>query len=320
MNTLDKKDLQILIALDKNARMPISQLAKKTRLTKDIVAERIKKLEEKQIITHYYTVIDYAKLGYTTYKLFLYLENTDITNTSLIKTLEKRKEVNFLAISSGEDYNLAINYNSKKIGEFKLFYEELLSNCSNGILRKKLGFVNEIQHFSIDFLLDQKKEILYSTGKETDKKETLSETEEETLRLLSQDARISYVDLSKKIKKTPNALLYTVRNLQRKKIILGYRTNISWEKLGFTHYKVYVYLALKTPEIEKRLVQGIFSLPSSIYVTKVINSQDLEFEILCKNQLEFHENLSKLKKTCPEIKEMKTKMGLKIIRINYCPF
>jgi len=37
---LDKKDKQILSILDWNARIPLTQLAKKTRLNKDVVRYR----------------------------------------------------------------------------------------------------------------------------------------------------------------------------------------------------------------------------------------------------------------------------------------
>ena len=68
MNKLDNKDLHLLSVLDWNARMPITQIAKRVQLNKDVVRYRIKNLEEQGIIKGYYSLIDLNKLGYITFR------------------------------------------------------------------------------------------------------------------------------------------------------------------------------------------------------------------------------------------------------------
>ena len=72
---LDKKDLQILGILDWNARMPITQVAKKVKLNKDVVRYRIRNLEKQEIISAYYSLINISKIGYLTFRLYLDLKD-----------------------------------------------------------------------------------------------------------------------------------------------------------------------------------------------------------------------------------------------------
>ena len=49
---LDLKDRKILYELDSNSRQPLSQIAKKVGLSKEVVNYRIRRLEDQKIITH----------------------------------------------------------------------------------------------------------------------------------------------------------------------------------------------------------------------------------------------------------------------------
>ena len=70
----DKIDRKILQELDWNARSPMNKIARTVHSNKDVVAYRIKRLEERGIIISYYPVLDMYKLGYHTIRLYFDLE------------------------------------------------------------------------------------------------------------------------------------------------------------------------------------------------------------------------------------------------------
>src|SRR3990167_8659738 len=74
---MDKLDLKILAVLDWNARIPLKAIARSLNANKDVVAYRIKKLEETGIIKRYFPVLDMSKLGYHTSRLYFDLEEMD---------------------------------------------------------------------------------------------------------------------------------------------------------------------------------------------------------------------------------------------------
>ena len=64
MEKLDLKDRKILYELDIDSRQSFSKLSKKVGLHKDVVAYRVKKLQEREIIKNFYTELNGYKLGY----------------------------------------------------------------------------------------------------------------------------------------------------------------------------------------------------------------------------------------------------------------
>lgn len=60
---MDSTDYKIIEVLLEDGRIPMKELAQKVALSPPAVAERVKRLEEENIITGYKAVINYDKLG-----------------------------------------------------------------------------------------------------------------------------------------------------------------------------------------------------------------------------------------------------------------
>lgn len=73
----DEKDIKILTALSKNARVSLLDISKQTAMSPELVSYRIKQLEKKEIIQGYRAMIDITKLGYEFYKAEIRLSKYD---------------------------------------------------------------------------------------------------------------------------------------------------------------------------------------------------------------------------------------------------
>lgn len=73
--TLEALEKNILNELFFNARVNVVDIARKYNISVDIVRNRIKRLEEKKIITRYLVKVDFKTVGYNFYKTFLYFKN-----------------------------------------------------------------------------------------------------------------------------------------------------------------------------------------------------------------------------------------------------
>jgi Lrp/AsnC family leucine-responsive transcriptional regulator len=60
---MDSTDYKIMEILLEDGRIPMKELAQKVSLSPPAVAERVKRLEEEEIITGYKAVLNYSKLG-----------------------------------------------------------------------------------------------------------------------------------------------------------------------------------------------------------------------------------------------------------------
>ncbi|MDD5133030.1 MAG: Lrp/AsnC family transcriptional regulator [Candidatus Nanoarchaeia archaeon] len=73
---IDKIDEEILKILANNARMPITEIAKKINTSERIIQYKIKKMEEKEVILSYKVVLNPKEMGNIFYKAIFYLSNT----------------------------------------------------------------------------------------------------------------------------------------------------------------------------------------------------------------------------------------------------
>ncbi|MFC1800722.1 winged helix-turn-helix transcriptional regulator, partial [Nanoarchaeota archaeon] len=202
---LDKKDMRILYELDVNARQPISQIAKKVGLSKEVVNYRIKNLTKKGIIEGFYTIIDSAKLGYFTIRVYLTLGNTTVDKEKeIIDFIVKQKNALYVSKLSNS-LDVAIGMWVKTFDEFAKFKNELETKY-----RKYLSIFLIYNHYKRDYLINENKgESAELAVIGTPHEIKISDTEHRLLKLIADNARISLLDISKKIGVTPNAVKYT---------------------------------------------------------------------------------------------------------------
>lgn len=92
MVVIDDIDKKILILLKDNARISLTEIAKKVGLSVMGVKNRIKKLEEKGVIEGYSANINFTKLGYSIVA-FVEISVEAKKRAEAVRELKKRKEV-----------------------------------------------------------------------------------------------------------------------------------------------------------------------------------------------------------------------------------
>ena len=144
---LDETEKKVLQELFLNSRISLVEISRKNGLTVDIVRNRIKRLEEKIIISRYTTKIDFNVLGYEFYKTFLYFHN--LTKTDELKLMEyTRKNPNIIHLVkqiSPWDIELEImcesyhQYN-QIISALTLEFSEVISKVETAIMGEDYAF------------------------------------------------------------------------------------------------------------------------------------------------------------------------------------
>jgi Lrp/AsnC family leucine-responsive transcriptional regulator len=128
-NRLDEIDIKILNHLQHNARISLSQLANLVNISNSPVTERIRKLEEAGFITHYFTMLDRAKIGRPV--LVILSVKVNPQNRKILlqfeKCLEKLPEVQSVWVVSG-DWNFVVHITAKSPQDYFLFLMEKISS------------------------------------------------------------------------------------------------------------------------------------------------------------------------------------------------
>ena len=146
METLDKKDLQILRTLQENARLTTKELATRVNLSSTPVFERLKRLENGGYIKKYIAVLDAEKLnlGFVVFcRVKLSKLNREIATefTRIIQDIPEVTEC--YNISGSYDYLLKIHAPNMK------YYQEFILNV--------LGTIDSLGSLESTFVMDEVK-------------------------------------------------------------------------------------------------------------------------------------------------------------------
>ena len=297
---LDKKDWRILYELDVNARQTNSAIAKKVGLSKYSVAYRVKQLEQKGIIEGYYTIIDFYKLGYLSFRIYLKLANASLeVEEQIMDFIDKNDKVTYSAKVKGV---FDINFGTivKNIYEFEKFYSEFKKSFNRYIEKEKVSLFTKVHHFSRAYFLNKKQSTEETRYYGSEEIISIDEKDMYILKLLAQNSRITVVDMSRKLKIAERTIVYRIRNLERKKIIQGYRALFNLKLLGYTVYRL--DLSLNNLSNISTFIQFAHHHPNITYFSQGIGCSDAELEIEVKDENAFEDLLEEIRQKFPEVR------------------
>lgn len=124
--SFDERDKKILRELDKNARKPLSELSKKSGLSRDAVRNRIEKMVEAKVLLAFKPLYNPPAMGYPIINyVFIALYNPSEENErAFLSYLKSTKNVTYVASLIGKwDYILDIMAHDQ--GEFDSVLKEI---------------------------------------------------------------------------------------------------------------------------------------------------------------------------------------------------
>jgi len=307
MIKLDLKNRKILYELDANSRQSYHKLAKKVGLSKDSIIYRINKLQEIGIIKKFHTVIDVGKLGFISFRLYLKLKSVNKKKEKeIINFLKEKKQITWLVSIEGE-YDLGAWILAKSVKEMNSLWKNLLKKYGNFIEKRNLTIFTKVSYFPRVYILDKKKnneEYVFITEPSEIK---LDKLDLEILKLMTGNSRIPVLELANKLKITPKTVSSRIKLLEKKKVIIGYRTMFDLEKLNEQYFKLLIRTKNMTEEKEAKFRQFIKQHPIIIYDNEVLGGEDFEIEIQVESLKQLREFTNEIKENFSDIiKEYKT--------------
>ncbi len=274
MFRLDLKDRKILYELDANSRQPVSRIAKKVRLSKSTVSYKIKQLEREGVISGYYAMIDNTKLGYLMFRVYLkFINTTRGKEEEIVRWLKNNRAVGVVGRIETV-YDLIILVWTKSINEFDDFLYEFKKRFRGYVWQERVHIYSKVWHFKRKYLLKEEKppehEFVGSYGAED-----YDELDLGVLKLLSKNARIPVVEMSEALRMPERTIAFRIRQLEKKRIIQGYRINLNLEKIGYEYYKLNITLNDFSKYDE--LLNYARDHPNVIYIDRT--ASELDFEI-----------------------------------------
>jgi len=320
MIDLDLTDRRILYELDLNARIPVTKLARKLRLSREKVNYRIGNLLKKGIVRKFVTMIDPTKLGYSVYKMFFKFQGLNKEKEKeMINYLTNNNYVYWIASARGK-WDLNITLFAKDINHLDEILLEFFSKYGKYIFEQEFNTTLNVGIMSKDWLLAEQKlksKIVFFAGKIEDYK--IDKTDIELLRVLANNARMSATELAVKINSSERIVIYRMKNLEKLGIILGYSTSLNLEVLEMQFFKANVSFNFLSKQDKEKVVDYCRNHPNIGFLIFCVGSWPLELEFIVKDNREFYEIMEDFRQRFPEMKGYDTMIFPKEYKFDWMP-
>jgi len=316
MAKIDEKDRKILVELDQDARQSDSKIAKKLKTNKQVINYRIQKLQEKGIITNFYTLINTGKLGLNSHYVFLQLKK--INSHKENEFLEKLNSLFYTGwvVSGTGRWDIILLVYAVNFENFDELLNEIIEICGEHLHEYNFTTLIYSEHISYKFL-SKKSKIVKLTEKQKEIK--LDEKDKSILSRISQDARKNIVDISSETKLPPYVISYHLKRLIKEKLIEGFKPKIDISKLNLQWYLLLIKLQRNNKDIIK-FMNFCKNHDKIYYLTNTIGLYNVMIDLHVKDIEEFKEVLFELKENFPDLIEVyESFIVFKENKINYFP-
>ncbi len=297
---IDQKDKDILFHLSLNARASLSELAKKTKSSKEVIHYRLKNLEKKGVIEGYYAVINTYKMGKEFYRVYMKTINMNLViEKKFIKFLKDHPKVSWVVEVDGDLDFLYVVW-AKNISEFEEVYNEINNLFGRYIEQKFFSVMTSVYYFKYKYLGGCKDETYKLTGGKIIYP-ILKREELKLITLLSNQGRLPLIEMQQKLNIPAKSIARMMKEFLREGIITCYTVKVNHKSLGYTQRKVMLNLNDTSTKTIRKLVTFLTYHPLTVYITQAIGQYDLEFEMMEKTHEEFHSLLKNLKNNFPEL-------------------
>ncbi len=330
-SVLDQKDREILSLLSENSRLPVSVLSRKLRIGKDTLWYRLQRLIDNKIIEAFVTEIDEGALGYKRHLIYLAFQDVDQTQEEeIISFIVAFPFVSWTTTSTGK-WSVILDFLAQDINEIESFLDQLLHRFGPCISEHLIFPLLSFEHYPSKIYGFKKDAI----GKNAIKKDlfpkllkkkknvvtfSLDALDKQLLSLLSANARLDYVSLSKHLKITSNAVKNRLKKLQANGVIKGFTLYPKKSALCYEQYYVQLFFSQATKQEESAFLHYLKEHPLINAVYRPLAPWNIEIAVLAQNSGELRQVILDLRNKFGKfIKIHDTMLFYQEPKLNYLP-
>lgn len=293
---LDVKDKRILLELEQDARISNQALAKRVGLHTDLVRYRIKRLQKEGVIGWFLTFVNFAKLGYTDYGVYLNVHRlSKQKEEEFLQFLQQHSRVTYLSRLGGK-YDFFIGLLAQDILEFQQLLSEIMEKYGEYISNKDIAIRVQLSHFTKDYLYQGKKtssRMPFFGGKVQIEKIDAIDTK--ILKQISATARMPIVELSQQLKIPASTIRERMKKLQTRGIIDGFFTFLRCQQYGYQSHIITISFKNISSQQENTFYTFCKHHPNIVYIIKTVGKWDYEISVETPHPEKFQEILAEIK-------------------------
>ncbi|MCB9362923.1 Lrp/AsnC family transcriptional regulator [Candidatus Woesearchaeota archaeon] len=275
MTKIDKTDRKILSLLESNARMAVSDMSRKGKISRSVVEYRLHKLLSEKVVRGYYALLDPSKFGYTVWKVWLTLRSH---KEQMYRWFGQAPEIWWFSKCTGS-YDVVLCVLAKTPHQFHEFLSRLQNTFPEHISDSAILINVSFEYHTRGYLLGTRSKMIGTSFQQAPKDTELSKHDIELLKEVSEDSRQQYAQLCQKLDRHIKTIQHRLKELIKQGIIVYYRPSIDMTKVGYEFYKVLVYLHNPGSEEMPSIYEFLRKNGHVVAVISCVGPWQLELEI-----------------------------------------
>jgi Lrp/AsnC family transcriptional regulator for asnA, asnC and gidA len=272
-------------------------------LKADLVAYRIKKLQEKNILKKFITIIDEYKLGFTELRFYLNYQfpNPKIKH-KIIDYFTKFKFCRVVASIKGE-YELLLIMAVKNMQEFYKSWGLVLNKYREYFSNFQFSVYFQENRYKFSFLLEQDKydidnRLKFSSFGSSEKVK-VDDLDLEILRLIATNARLPSIEIASILTTSARTISKRIKNLIKIGIIKGFSIELDYTKFEYKQFKANILLK-KHKDLYK-IINYVERNPNLVAIFKTVGYVDIELGFNFRNINGFYSIMEDLTEKFPDL-------------------
>lgn len=317
---LDLTDKKILHALDYNSRVPVSCIAKKLKLSRDVVSYRMKQFLKKNMLLKYHTIIDISKLGYAAHKNFIRFQHmTEKKEAEFIAFVRTHPHVVYFATYDGK-FDAVISIWAWNVEALAKTIKEIESTFAGYIAERQMATIIRGEYLMRNYLVPKTAVQRTSFFGSTPQPTQVDATDKKILFELSKDARIPSIEIANALQMSLDAMYKRIKKLTASGVIQSYNLVPNEQCYPYTHYKLLISLYNLRNEKERALHAYCRMHKNIWYFCTCLGPWNFEIDGDFESPEEFRFFLRELKLHFSEvIKDYTVMISYKTHTYNFCP-
>ncbi|MBP7864282.1 Lrp/AsnC family transcriptional regulator, partial [bacterium] len=149
---------------------------------------------------------------------------------------------------------------------------------------------------------------------------TLDNLDIAIIKAISRNARATLQELSNTTKTSPSVIAYRISNLEKRKIILGYKARINLAAIGYTNFKAQLYFHSFSSNLENKFRIFCSKHPRIISYIQQIGECRNELEIHAQDYNEYQNVIDELRNSFPNLIDSVSSIMMRNESLNWAAF
>jgi len=229
---LKKRDKRLLYEFCMDSRLPYTVLARKSRMSQQLAAYKIKAMRESGLIAFSYPMIDYSRFGLLQFRVHFRVNyRSKQTFLDLVTKLSKHNDVAEV-VERGGKHDLVVTFAARNPSAFNKTLRRLIEE-NHDQLKDYMILTTVVSHYF------PKK---YLIGLEDNTRDTViggdrgmaevTNIDKKVLHLLVDDTRARTVDIAAKVGINPRTCIATIKRLKSFEVLRGFSSILDPKESG----------------------------------------------------------------------------------------